>query len=412
MSTPRRTRVVPQSRRIILLANNVDEIGGAQRVVHLLAQGFGDRGHDVTLVGIVPHAAGFPHEALLPLEVVPSYRTQRLLSAPMPAPIRASRARQRVDPRVRRALRARAAAEAAAVDRLQHLLDSGPRGIAITAQVWSMEFLARCDLGEPASDDHWRVIGQYHSSFEAAARGRDLDRARAVYRDVDALLALTEDDAGQLTAAGFANASWIENPLRLDDAASPGGAPPGGASAQRSRTVAYLGRFSGEKAPLTLVRAWGLARERAPDVMDGWTLELTGSGPQEQAVRDAASARADIRVFGPTTDPAAVLARAGMVVLPSLDEGFPLVLAEAMAAGAPCVASDCSAGVRALVDDGHNGLLAERGNPGHLAQQLIRLAADTGLRERLGVAARASVERLHIDRILDQWEALFEDVMR
>lgn len=396
----------PRGRRIVLLANNIDELGGAQRVVHLLAQGFGDRGHDVTLVGIVPHATGFPHEALLPADLAPSYRTQRLAPAPMPAPVRASRARRLADPRIRRAIRARAAAEAVVVKRLQHLLDAGPRGIAITAQVWSMEFLARCDLGDPACDDHWRVVGQYHSSFEAAARGRDLDRARAVYRDVDALLALTEHDAEQLTAAGFANATWIENPLRLDDSA---GAVE---STKRRRTFAYLGRFSGEKAPLTLLRAWRQAHEQAPEVMDGWTLELTGSGPQEQHLRDAAAGRTDIRVHGPTTDPASVLARAGVVVLPSLDEGFPLVLAEAMATGAACVASDCSAGVRALVDDGHNGLLAERGNPVHLAEQLIRLAADDGLRERLGGAARASVERLHIDRVLDQWGGLFEDVMR
>jgi len=406
MTTPQpRKRSGPHGRRILLLANNVDEIGGAQRVVHRLAQGFGERGHDVTLIGVVPHPAGFPHEALLPVGVVPSYRTERLAPAPLPAPVRASRARQRIDPRVRRAIRARASAEAAAIDRLQRLLDSGARGIAITAQVWSMEFLVRCHLGDRASDDHWRVIGQYHSSFEAAARGRDLDRALAVYRDVDALLALPEQDAAQLTAAGFANASWIENPL--DDAAYAAEA-----SAARGRTVAYLGRFSGEKAPLILIRAWALAHQRAPEVMRGWTLELTGSGPQERMVRDAAAARADIRVSGPTTEPALVLGRAGMVVLPSLDEGFPLVLAEAMATGAACIASDCSAGVRALIDDGRTGLLAERGNPASLAEQMIRLADDAIMRERLGAAASASVERLRLDRILDQWETLFDDVMR
>ena len=38
--------------RIVIMANNIEELGGAQRVVHLLAQGLGSRGHEVVVVGI------------------------------------------------------------------------------------------------------------------------------------------------------------------------------------------------------------------------------------------------------------------------------------------------------------------------------------------------------------------------
>ncbi len=41
--------------RILICANNIDELGGAQRVVHLLADGLHRRGHDVTAVGMTPY---------------------------------------------------------------------------------------------------------------------------------------------------------------------------------------------------------------------------------------------------------------------------------------------------------------------------------------------------------------------
>ncbi|MFM7063178.1 MAG: glycosyltransferase family 4 protein, partial [Actinomycetes bacterium] len=41
--------------RIVILANSIEEVGGAQRVVHVLAQGFADRGYPVDRVGGAPH---------------------------------------------------------------------------------------------------------------------------------------------------------------------------------------------------------------------------------------------------------------------------------------------------------------------------------------------------------------------
>ena len=41
--------------RILICANNIDELGGAQRVVHLLADSLHRRGHDVTAVGVTPY---------------------------------------------------------------------------------------------------------------------------------------------------------------------------------------------------------------------------------------------------------------------------------------------------------------------------------------------------------------------
>ena len=170
--------------RILIMANNVQELGGAQRVVHVLAQGLGSRGHDVVIIGVVPNQP--PHV----YESSPTYDTVTLLDDVYPKDAVARLAHERL-----------------ATERLQRLLDDGPPGIVITAQLWAMEHLNRCRLAG------WAVIGQYHSSFEAAQAGRDLPRAKAMYRDVDAFTLLCDEDASSFRAEGFNNVVTMPNPL-------------------------------------------------------------------------------------------------------------------------------------------------------------------------------------------------------
>jgi glycosyltransferase involved in cell wall biosynthesis len=73
-------------------------------------------------------------------------------------------------------------------------------------------------------------------------------------------------------------------------------------------------------------------------------------------------------------------------------EGIPVALMEAMAAGLPVVASRLS-GIPELVTDGKSGLLTPPGDVAALAAAIRRLHDDPALRERLGRAARATVER-------------------
>jgi glycosyltransferase involved in cell wall biosynthesis len=86
------------------------------------------------------------------------------------------------------------------------------------------------------------------------------------------------------------------------------------------------------------------------------------------------------------------MARADAFVLPSFTEGHPKVLIEAMAAGLPCVASDC-AGNRALVKDAESGLLFDPAEPAALAACLERVLTDPALADQLGRRARDLVAR-------------------
>jgi glycosyltransferase involved in cell wall biosynthesis len=81
------------------------------------------------------------------------------------------------------------------------------------------------------------------------------------------------------------------------------------------------------------------------------------------------------------------LREADVFVLPSFTEGHPKALIEAMAIGLPCVVSDC-AGNRALVRDGHTGLLFDARDPRALAACLERVLTDEPLAAALGRHAR------------------------
>lgn len=353
------------------MANNIDELGGAQRVVHLIAQGLGSRGYEVVVTGVVPHTA--PHD----YGSNPAYATTTLLERPYP-----------------KDAATRASMESAATVALQGLLDDGQPGIVITAQLWAMEHLARCRL------DGWSIIGQYHSSFEAAAAGRDLARAMAVYRDVDAFALLCDEDAASFRDAGFNNVVTMPNPLADW---------PAEASDSMNQVATYLGRFSPEKGPRFLLEAWRMLAAEFPT----WRLQMVGSGPIERQLRESVAGKGlSIEFLPPTADPMRVLLGTGILALPSLTEGFPLVLAEAMACGVACVASDCSSGVRALVDDGRTGLIARRGDAAHLAQQLARLMESHELRSNLGAAARDAVRGLRLPAVIDRWEQLIADTLR
>ena len=379
--------------RIVIMANNIDELGGAQRVVHVVAQHLGERGYPVDLVGVAPHSPRHEYVA------DPAFRRFTLMPDEWPAPPPDSRLVTRLRPSVRRLIARRAALRQAAVARLGEVLADGPPGIVVTSQLWAMEHLAE------VPHEAWAVIGQYHSSYEAAAAGRDLPRALELYRDVDLFTLLTPEDAERFRRDGLNNTTWLANPLAFWPAQP---ADPAG----DERTVTYLGRLSQEKGPRFLVDAWGLVSERHPD----WRLRIVGSGPEEKSVRAQVAAlpaggdRVDL--VPPVTDAEAELRRSSVLALPSLTEGLPLALAEAMALGLPCVATDCSAGVRLLTEDGSAGRIVPRADAAALAAALDELMSDAGQRAALGARARMAVSRYRADTVIDEWESLIARVLR
>lgn len=161
-----------------------------------------------------------------------------------------------------------------------------------------------------------------------------------------------------------------------------------------------------------LFRAYGMLARKTPEPPE---LRLAGtSGPRARAWRVAREMGVDhrIRYVGEVSDHEleSLYRHADLFVLSSDQEGFGLVLTEAMASGTPVVSTACG-GPEDIVSHGENGLLTPRGDAGALAEAMERLLAEPDRRREMGVQARkTAVERyseaVASQRFLDVYDEL------
>lgn len=128
--------------------------------------------------------------------------------------------------------------------------------------------------------------------------------------------------------------------------------------------------------------------------LGGVRFVLAGDGPDRTMLEQLAAERElgdRVRFLGHRDDVPALMAAADLVVVPSLYEGWPLAVLEAMAAGKAVVATRVG-DVAEMIGDGEDGLLLEPADPAALAEAVGGLAADPERRRRLGAAARRRAE--------------------
>ena len=102
----------------------------------------------------------------------------------------------------------------------------------------------------------------------------------------------------------------------------------------------------------------------------------------------------------------AVYTRHDIFVFPSLVEGMPLTLLEAMATGMPVVTSNTS-GMADVVEDEENGLLVPAADAAKLARGIERLSEAADLRKQLGLAGQETMRRYTWARVAEKMEAVF-----
>ena len=177
--------------------------------------------------------------------------------------------------------------------------------------------------------------------------------------------------------------------------------------AQDQVVAAFVGRLDVQKGIDTLLEAIGRLRPARASIR----FVLAGEGPLRARVAAFVGRHENqgfVRHLGFVHDVRAVLSAADMLVMPSRWEGFGLAAVEAMAAGLPVIASDV-AGLREVVVDKKTGLLIPRENAAILADSILALANDAGLRTRLGESGlRRAREHYGIEKNVLAHERLYE----
>lgn len=145
-------------------------------------------------------------------------------------------------------------------------------------------------------------------------------------------------------------------------------------------------------------------------------LRLCGTGPYEgelrRQVREAGlEAQVEFAGLVPYERIPEEFQGADMFALPSLQEGLPLSLLEAMACGLPVMASRVG-GVPAVICDGENGFLISAGDVEKMSKAIVQLASDSILRARVSKAARHTAQSWSWDSIWERYEALLTGACR
>jgi glycosyltransferase involved in cell wall biosynthesis len=235
-----------------------------------------------------------------------------------------------------------------------------------------------------------RIICTLHNTMTSAVPNSSTLRSRlmpvfirAFYPSADEVVAVSHGvatDMSQVTGFPLARIRVIYNPVITPDLLAAAAGPPGHPwlADGGSPVVLGVGRLTRQKDFENLVRAFALVRQQQPA-----RLLILGEGeerPALEALIAELGLGADVALPGFVAGAHSCMARAGVFVLSSAWEGLPTVLIEALALGAPVVATDCPSGPREILRGGELGRLVRPGDSKALADGILAALADSARR--------------------------------
>lgn len=230
---------------------------------------------------------------------------------------------------------------------------------------------------------------------------------RALYARADAITAVSDgvrDDLVRELGLARERITVVYNPIVTDEM---------GAQAQERIEHAWfgedvpvvlgVGRLVEEKDFGTLMRAFAMVRAKCPA-----RLVILGEGPLRGELEGLArelGIDGDFALPGFDKNPFKYMARCRAFVLSSRFEGLPGVLIQAMACGAPVIATDCPSGPSEIVTPNEDGILVPVGDVETMAAAIERVLGDRERANEMGARARASAERFRVDRVMERYTA-------
>jgi glycosyltransferase involved in cell wall biosynthesis len=252
-----------------------------------------------------------------------------------------------------------------------------------------------------ASSSWYRCLSMKLRQKLAARAYEEADRvvgiSQGVEEEVHALAPEVEGRTEVIHNAGVEEEMLRKSQEPLDDWAE-----------ERRPLIVACGRLEHEKGFSYLLEAFAEVRGEVPA-----HLIILGEGGLREALEEQArqlGIAEHVHLPGFQDNPFKYMAAADLFVLSSLFEGFGNVVVEAMACGAPVVATDCPYGPGEVITEGESGLLVPLADASALAGAMRRVLGDGALREKLSRHGRERAESFEASQIAEKYGQLFEEV--
>ena len=175
--------------------------------------------------------------------------------------------------------------------------------------------------------------------------------------------------------------------------------------------IGAIGRLVAEKGLEYLLEGIPEVFRRFPQAK----VLLVGDGPLKTHLERRVTSlglKGKVIFTGFRSDIREILSCLDILILPSLLEGFPMIILEAMAMAKPIIASDIP-GIREQIEDGKTGLLVPAKDSNALATAILKILADNKAAENIGLAARQTVEeKFSIEKMVMETERLYSSLCR
>ncbi|HEX4602887.1 MAG TPA: glycosyltransferase family 4 protein [Candidatus Angelobacter sp.] len=233
---------------------------------------------------------------------------------------------------------------------------------------------------------------------------------RMALKRFDALAAVSDEVAQRLLNTGVPAEKIRTIANGIDVQAFERGVPLPALSATGAKVVGMVARLDLQKGFEYLLRAM---RELC-NIFYGLKVVIVGEGPDRKAIENMVKEyglQSSVVLAGQQSDMPAVYAAMDIFVLPSLNEGLPMTLLEAMAASRPVVATRVGA-VPNVIKDGENGLLVDPKDTEGLRNALASLLSDANLCRRISARAHNWVSANYTSEAMAlKYRQLYEEVL-
>jgi glycosyltransferase involved in cell wall biosynthesis len=182
----------------------------------------------------------------------------------------------------------------------------------------------------------------------------------------------------------------------------------GDAYSEKQKQVLYVGRFDPvQKRPDMLLKVWRKIYKQCPE----WELIFVGSGSLEmENTLQLYVYRYHLQrvSFKGNTDPLPYYRSASILALPSIYEGFPMVVTEAMVNGVVPILFDSFGATREMVIQNKTGVLVKPFNLREFAEKMLKLMGEEKTRNNMAKNAMQHVRQFNIQNIIAKWISLIE----